>query len=262
MRPGGYLFQLIAGLVQHRGHGTGAGRQGGAAQQHVADALAAPGGVALLEQQDGAPGQVRQPAAGRRPAWLVHQSGRTLLIELLLPAIEGVLGQPDQGGEVAGRQAAAWPGVEQEQALLGRQRRGLGPALLHQAPPVWPPAPSWQHSIQTRRRSVPVLGRGQLLLLVRRQLRRLRRSGGPGVGDFSATDCLEWLAAWIGSSATRARRRCGWGARLRLVLCKRPCLVGFPSSALTRSWPQKLQHTSSLSADCVRTWEEGICLRD
>src|SRR5208282_163876 len=44
VRPRRHLLQLVAGLVQHPRHGAGAGRQGRAACQHVADALAAPGG--------------------------------------------------------------------------------------------------------------------------------------------------------------------------------------------------------------------------
>src|SRR5262249_40515734 len=38
----------------------------------------------------------------------------------------GVLGHADQGGEVAGGQAAAAPGVQDQQALLGRQGGGRG----------------------------------------------------------------------------------------------------------------------------------------
>jgi hypothetical protein len=45
----------------------------------------------------------------------------------VLPAIEGELGDADQGREVTGGQAAALPGVQDEQTLLwcqGRRRRG------------------------------------------------------------------------------------------------------------------------------------------
>ena len=62
--------QLVAGLVQHPGHGRGAGGQGRAAQQHVADALAAPVRVGLLEHEDGAPGQLGQRLPAACPAWL------------------------------------------------------------------------------------------------------------------------------------------------------------------------------------------------
>ena len=40
--PGGRLLQLVAGLVQDAGDGLGAGGQGRAAQQHVADASRSP----------------------------------------------------------------------------------------------------------------------------------------------------------------------------------------------------------------------------
>ncbi len=59
----------------------------------------------------------------RGAARLVHQAGRTVLVELLLPRIEGVLADADQGGEVAGGQAAALPGIQQQQPLFGRGTR-------------------------------------------------------------------------------------------------------------------------------------------
>jgi hypothetical protein len=43
------------------------------------------------------------------------------LIEAFLPGVQSVLGDSDQGGKVAGRQAAAQPGVEDEQPLFGRE---------------------------------------------------------------------------------------------------------------------------------------------
>src|SRR5262249_61178598 len=63
--PAGGLLQLVAGLVQDAGDGGGAGGQGGAAQEHVADALAAPVGVGLLQQEDGPFGQLGELAACR-----------------------------------------------------------------------------------------------------------------------------------------------------------------------------------------------------
>ena len=89
--------------------------------------------VGLLEHQDGPLGQLGQATAFGTAARLVHQAGRALGLELLLPGIEGVLGDADQGGEVAGRQAAPLPGVQQQQALLGRQRTGRRLGLGGQA---------------------------------------------------------------------------------------------------------------------------------
>jgi hypothetical protein len=56
---------------------------------------------------------------------LVGESGGSELLEAFLPGIEGVLGESDQGGEVAGGQSGTAPGIEDEQAL----RRGKGEAL-------------------------------------------------------------------------------------------------------------------------------------
>jgi hypothetical protein len=53
MGPGRDLFELVAGLVQGVGDGRGAGGQCRSAQQHVADALAAPGRIGFLEHEDG-----------------------------------------------------------------------------------------------------------------------------------------------------------------------------------------------------------------
>jgi hypothetical protein len=63
MGPGLDLLHAVAGFVQDLGNGRGTGRQGWAAQQHVADALAAPVRIGLLEHQDGALGQFRELAA-------------------------------------------------------------------------------------------------------------------------------------------------------------------------------------------------------
>ena len=59
---------------------------------------------------------------------LILQTGRAELRELLVPFIERVFGHTDQRGEVARRQSAAAPRVEQQQALRAGQRcasRGL-----------------------------------------------------------------------------------------------------------------------------------------
>jgi hypothetical protein len=115
------FFQLRAGLVQDTGHGGGTGRQSGAAEQQVADLLTAPVGVGLREQEDGAFGQLGQLAASGTAARLIHQAARSLDVERVLPAVESVLGDADQGGEVTGGKLAALPGIEQKQALLGRE---------------------------------------------------------------------------------------------------------------------------------------------
>ena len=69
---------------------------------------------------------------------MVGQTGGAQLVEALLPQIEGVLGQADERGDVTGRQTAAPPGVEDEQALvegeLADPRIGLvGVTAVHMA---------------------------------------------------------------------------------------------------------------------------------
>src|SRR5262249_48375200 len=49
--------------------------------------------------------------------------------------IQRVLGHTNQSREIAGRQAAALPGVEQQQSLLGRQHRRRRRILLDELPP-------------------------------------------------------------------------------------------------------------------------------
>src|SRR5262249_2348099 len=60
---------LVAGLVQDAGHSPGTGGQGRAAEQRVADALAAPVGGGLLEHQDGAAGVGRGGGRPRGGPW-------------------------------------------------------------------------------------------------------------------------------------------------------------------------------------------------
>src|SRR5262249_61312899 len=52
--------------------------------------------------------------------------GGSVFVEALLRGVQGVLGDADQRGEIPGGQAGADPGVEDEEPLLGRQRRPLG----------------------------------------------------------------------------------------------------------------------------------------
>ncbi len=161
VRMGRHFLEHVTGLVQDRGDRTGAGWQGGTTQQHVADLLATPVRVGLLEHQDAALGQVGQPAATRRPARLVHQPGRPVGVEAFLPAVQRVLRHADQAGEVAGRQPAAQPGVEQQQALLGGQRHG--PLLQEWHEPSSRFATSTSRQARQSRRERPI---GYVLALV------------------------------------------------------------------------------------------------
>jgi hypothetical protein len=54
----------------------------------------------------------------------VHQGGGSLGGKASFPVIQGVLGEANQTGEVGSGQAAASPGVEEQQALLSGQRCG------------------------------------------------------------------------------------------------------------------------------------------
>ena len=114
MRMGGHLLHLVARLVQDPRHGPRRGRQGWPAEQHVADPLATPFRIGLLEHEDCPLGQLMHAAALGAAPGLVHQPARPQLVELLLPGVERVLGKPHQGGEIASRQAAPLPGVEDQ----------------------------------------------------------------------------------------------------------------------------------------------------
>ena len=132
----GHLFHLVARLVQDPRHGRRRGRQGRPAEQHVADPLAAPLGIGLLEHEDRPLGQLMHAAALGAAPRLVHQPARAQLVEPLLPAVERVLGEAHQRGEIARRQAAPLPGVEDQQPLLGRHRRLRRLLGLDQPPPL------------------------------------------------------------------------------------------------------------------------------
>jgi len=66
-------------------------------------------------------------------ARLVREAGGALRFELVFPGVQGMLRDADEGGEVAGGQAAAAPGVEDEEALPGGQGRGRGDILAGEA---------------------------------------------------------------------------------------------------------------------------------
>src|SRR5262249_53764682 len=123
MGPGGDFFQFVAGFVQDASDGRSTGRQRGSALEHVADALATPGGVGLLEHEDCAPrhfGQATPRWAAARP---IYQTGGAFALELALPIVERMFGHADQCREVAGGQTASLPGIQEEEPLLGSQRR-------------------------------------------------------------------------------------------------------------------------------------------
>ena len=117
------FVQLVAGLMEHAGDRWRTGRQRRSAHQHLADPFAPPVGMRLLEQEDGAFGEVGQAASFAGATRLFQQAGRSLLGEPLFPGIERMLGDADQGGEILGGQAAALPAVEDHQSLLGVVRR-------------------------------------------------------------------------------------------------------------------------------------------
>jgi hypothetical protein len=112
MRTGRDFFKLVTRFVEDPGHGLRAGGQGRPAEEHVADALAAPVGIGLFEHEDGALGQVIEPAPLGSTSGLVQEAGGALGLKAPLPDIEGVLGDADQGGEITGREVAPLPDVQ------------------------------------------------------------------------------------------------------------------------------------------------------
>jgi len=79
----------------------------------------------LLEQEDGALGEIGQPASLAGDFGLFQQAGRSLVGEPLFPGIERMLGDAHQGCEILGGQATALPAVEDHESLLGVVRRRL-----------------------------------------------------------------------------------------------------------------------------------------
>src|SRR6266700_3683036 len=135
MRSGGKFFEFIPGFVQHIGDRSGASAKGRFAHEHVADTLAAPFGMVALDEQDGAFGDFREPAAGWCTARLLDQTGRPFLLEGASPAVQGMRRDADERRELRTRQLAAHPGVENEQSFFegkGRSRGSFarGPSLL------------------------------------------------------------------------------------------------------------------------------------
>jgi hypothetical protein len=123
VRPRGDFLQFVAGVVQHLRHRLGTGGQGRTTQKQIADALAAPIGMILFEHENGALGRFGETTSRRRAPRPLQEPGRPLLIETLLPRIEGVFGDPDQSGKVSGRQTATPPSVQEKQSLRACQRR-------------------------------------------------------------------------------------------------------------------------------------------
>jgi hypothetical protein len=80
------------------------------------------GGDILIHSQD----------ETERRDWPGNTSGGAVLLELAVPGVQGMLGTADERGEVAGGQAAAPPGVQRQQALLGDQGRGRRRGLHEQ----------------------------------------------------------------------------------------------------------------------------------
>jgi len=172
----------------------------------------------LLQEQDGALGQLGQPAAAGSAARARLQAGRTELGEALLPGVEGVAGEADQRGEVPAGQAAPLPGV-QDQELL---RRGEDAPLLiaRSDQPTAPPTLAqiregrtvgwlFRHArTQRRRRVLGELGRDRLPgsrsrgVLRRRARRRRCRLLGGRVERGRAGDLVRGLGGGVHASSS------------------------------------------------------------
>src|SRR5262245_33061870 len=118
VRARGPRFGLIARFVQHPGYGGRTGTQRRSPQQLVAQTLAAPVRMQLLEHYYRALGDLRQLAPRGCTARLLRQPRRAMLGEPLLPEVQRVLGDSHQWREVAGRQATPLPGVQNQQPLM------------------------------------------------------------------------------------------------------------------------------------------------
>ncbi len=96
MRSGGGFLQLVAGLVQDAATAAGLAGSAGLRSKHMADAFASPVGMRLLEQQDGALGDVGEPASFLAPRGWSRKPAGPVLCEPLLPGIERMLGDAHQ----------------------------------------------------------------------------------------------------------------------------------------------------------------------
>ncbi len=133
------MLELVARLLQDAGDRLRARRVALAAVQNVADPLAAPVGVRLLQEQDRSLGDVGEARASRATATPLLETGGTELVELAPPVVERVVADPDEGSEVLRRKTAPLPRIEDEDPLLGGQRLRRQ-AILRPDEPL--PAPS------------------------------------------------------------------------------------------------------------------------
>ena len=176
------VHRLVARFVQHTGHGRSTGRQRGTTQQQVADPLAAPLRMLLLEHQDRPLGQLRQAAAGRSPTRLVHQPGRPLLVEKLPPFVERRRRGPHQRRKILGGQSAAPPSIQQQQPLLGRERVPLGVFGQTQLPSLRrPPRATRRRQRGAEAEHVVIRWRIFFRIFVVGQFRALRTPGTAGL---------------------------------------------------------------------------------
>lgn len=149
----GHFDIFVALLVEDLGHRGGTGWQCRSAQEHVRDALTAPVGVCLLEHEDRSSGDFGDLGTGRSALGLVDESLWSLVIESLLPGVEGIAGQSHQGCKVPRWQPAAFPGIEDQQSLL----RGEGAGVVGRCGGFlergsWAGSGSWSASSQWRNR--------------------------------------------------------------------------------------------------------------
>ena len=159
--------------------------------------------MTLLEQQDRAPGELRQAAAGAGALVGLQQTRRPEFLEPLLPGEEGVLGEADQRGEIAGGQAAPDPAVEDEEALLRVVSWGLnliGPSQNGPAPAAGQPR---CHEVRQIERAAWGIGKmivgtireGGIAAAASLEFRAARHVGGDGPGlqflSFGAAPRIE-----------------------------------------------------------------------
>ena len=109
----------VARFDQHPGDRRSTGLEALGPHQDHRDPVLAPVRVLLLQHQDRPLGRLGKAAPGRPAEWLVIEPRRPEFGEPRLPGAQRVQRQPDQRREVAGRQLAPQPSVQDQQPLLG-----------------------------------------------------------------------------------------------------------------------------------------------
>ncbi len=115
------LLELVARFAKNTSDRRRTGRERGTAKERVADPLAAPLWMFLLQHHDRPLGNLRETAPPRTTARLVDKPRGAAVLEPTLPRVERVARDADERRKVARRKTTPAPSIEQQETLLGRE---------------------------------------------------------------------------------------------------------------------------------------------